>query len=80
MKSRLFQTKRLEDLSLEAAAMTHGLKRVLGPWHLIFLGIGAIVGELLSIGTLLAWMLIGFVVSFAYGIRKSKLRQQKSEP
>ena len=44
MKSRLLQTKRLEDLSLEASATTHGLKRVLGPWNLIFLGIGAIVG------------------------------------
>ena len=44
MKSRLFQTKRLEDLTREATATTHGLKRVLGAWDLIFLGIGAIVG------------------------------------
>jgi APA family basic amino acid/polyamine antiporter len=44
MKSKLFQTKRLEDLAREATATTHGLKRVLGPWDLIFLGIGAIVG------------------------------------
>ena len=44
MKSKLFQTKRLEDLTREATATTHGLKRVLGPWDLIFLGIGAIVG------------------------------------
>ncbi len=44
MKSKLFQTKSMEDLSREATATTHGLKRVLGPWHLIFLGIGAIVG------------------------------------
>jgi len=44
MKNRLFQTKRMEDLSIEAVSTTHGLKRVLGPWHLIFLGIGAIVG------------------------------------
>ena len=34
----------MEDLSIEAVSTTHGLKRVLGPWHLIFLGIGAIVG------------------------------------
>lgn len=44
MKNKLLQKKRMEDLSREASATTHGLKRVLGPWHLIFLGIGAIVG------------------------------------
>ncbi len=44
MKSRLLATKSLEDLSREASDTSHGLKRVLGPWHLIFLGIGAIVG------------------------------------
>ncbi len=44
MKSRLLATKSLEDLAREASDTTHGLKRVLGPWHLIFLGIGAIVG------------------------------------
>jgi APA family basic amino acid/polyamine antiporter len=44
MRSRLLATKSLEDLSREASDTSHGLKRVLGPWHLIFLGIGAIVG------------------------------------
>jgi APA family basic amino acid/polyamine antiporter len=44
MKNKLLATKSLEDLRREAADTTHGLKRVLGPWHLIFLGIGAIVG------------------------------------
>ncbi len=44
MKSVLFATKSLEQLSREADSETSGLKRVLGPWHLIFLGVGAIVG------------------------------------
>jgi len=44
MKSVLFATKSLEQLSLEASSESSGLKRVLGPWHLIFLGVGAIVG------------------------------------
>ena len=44
MKSVLFATKSLELLTQEADSDTSGLKRVLGPWHLIFLGVGAIVG------------------------------------
>ena len=44
MMSRLFARKSLEDLTREASSTAHGLRRVLGPWHLIFLGIGAIVG------------------------------------
>jgi len=44
MKSALFATKSFEQLSQEASSESSGLKRVLGPWHLIFLGIGAIVG------------------------------------
>jgi APA family basic amino acid/polyamine antiporter len=44
MKSRLFATKSLEQLTQEASSDESGLKRVLGPWHLIFLGVGAIVG------------------------------------
>jgi len=44
MKSALFATKSLELLSQEASSEASGLKRVLGPWHLIFLGVGAIVG------------------------------------
>jgi APA family basic amino acid/polyamine antiporter len=44
MKSVLFATKSLEQLTREADSDTSGLKRVLGPWHLIFLGVGAIVG------------------------------------
>ena len=44
MKSPLFATKSLEQLSQEASSESSGLKRVLGPWHLIFLGVGAIVG------------------------------------
>jgi basic amino acid/polyamine antiporter, APA family len=44
MKSVLFATKSLEQLSQEASSESSGLKRVLGPWQLIFLGVGAIVG------------------------------------
>jgi APA family basic amino acid/polyamine antiporter len=44
MKSVLFATKSLEQLTDEASSDASGLKRVLGPWHLIFLGVGAIVG------------------------------------
>lgn len=44
MKSVLFATKSLEQLTHEADSEASGLKRVLGPWHLIFLGVGAIVG------------------------------------
>jgi APA family basic amino acid/polyamine antiporter len=44
MKSRLFAIKSLEQLTQEASSESSGLKRVLGPWHLIFLGVGAIVG------------------------------------
>ena len=44
MKSPLFATKSLEQLTSEASSESSGLKRVLGPWHLVFLGVGAIVG------------------------------------
>jgi APA family basic amino acid/polyamine antiporter len=44
MKNKLLARKSLEDLSEEASSTERGLRRVLGPWHLIFLGIGAIVG------------------------------------
>src|SRR5215470_11414713 len=38
-----FAKKNLKDLLQEASA-GHGLRRVLGPWNLITLGIGAIIG------------------------------------
>ena len=44
MKERLLAKKSMESISAEAFGTAHGLRRVLGPWHLIFLGIGAIVG------------------------------------
>ena len=40
----LLAKKTIDQLSREAASDTSGLKRVLGPWHLIFMGVGAIVG------------------------------------
>lgn len=39
----LFRTKPLHVLMMSAES-THGLRRVLGPWNLIALGIGAIIG------------------------------------
>jgi APA family basic amino acid/polyamine antiporter len=42
--SDLLAKKSLDQLTREASSETSGLKRVLGPWHLIFLGVGAIVG------------------------------------
>jgi basic amino acid/polyamine antiporter, APA family len=44
MINALFAKKGLDQLAQEAASDASGLKRVLGPWHLIFLGVGAIVG------------------------------------
>ena len=44
MIKALMAKKSLDQLSREADSDTSGLKRVLGPWHLIFLGVGAIVG------------------------------------
>lgn len=44
MSSPLLAKKSLEDLAAEASGEASGLRRVLGPWQLIFLGIGAIVG------------------------------------
>lgn len=40
----LLAKKSLDQLTREASSESSGLKRVLGPWHLIFLGVGAIVG------------------------------------
>jgi APA family basic amino acid/polyamine antiporter len=40
----LFRTKNLDDLIAETREEGHQLKRALGPWNLIALGIGAIIG------------------------------------
>src|SRR6266581_6358410 len=40
----LFRTKSLDDLVAETREEGHQLKKVLGPWNLIALGIGAIIG------------------------------------
>jgi basic amino acid/polyamine antiporter, APA family len=77
MKSPLFATKSIELLTQEASAETSGLKRVLGPWHLIFLGVGAIVGAGIFVITghaaaqyagpavTLSFMLAGLTCAFA---------------
>jgi APA family basic amino acid/polyamine antiporter len=40
----LFRTKNLDDLLAETQEEGHQLKKALGPWNLIALGIGAIIG------------------------------------
>src|SRR5258706_8335782 len=40
----LFRTKNLDDLVAETQEEGHQLKKALGPWNLIALGIGAIIG------------------------------------
>ncbi|MEN6560501.1 MAG: amino acid permease [Acidobacteriota bacterium] len=77
MKSPLLATKSIEQLTQEAASETSGLKRVLGPWHLIFLGVGAIVGAGIFVITghaaaqyagpavTLSFMLAGLTCAFA---------------
>src|ERR1700726_1174188 len=42
--SDLFRTKKLDDLLAETREEGHQLKKVLGPWNLVALGIGAIIG------------------------------------
>jgi APA family basic amino acid/polyamine antiporter len=45
MRSNLFARKSIDDLQADAFADgEHGLKRSLGPWNLVSLGIGAIIG------------------------------------
>src|SRR5262245_38821321 len=40
----LFRTKSLDDLVAETREEGHQLKKALGPWNLVALGIGAIIG------------------------------------
>src|ERR1051326_4330360 len=42
--SQLFKTKNLDDLVAETQEEGHQLKKALGPWNLVALGIGAIIG------------------------------------
>jgi APA family basic amino acid/polyamine antiporter len=41
---RLFQTKSLDALVAETEEPEHRLKRALGPWNIVALGVGAIIG------------------------------------
>src|SRR5579859_4871168 len=54
--SELFRTKSLDDLMAETREEGHQLKKVLGPWNLVALGIGAIIGAgiFATIGTAFA--------------------------
>ena len=42
--NQLFQTKSIDRLINQAEEPEHRLKRLLGPWSLIGLGIGAVIG------------------------------------
>src|SRR5205085_6978921 len=42
--NQLFRTKSLDELVAETREEGHQLKKVLGPWNLVALGIGAIIG------------------------------------
>src|SRR6476646_5291650 len=42
--SQLWRRKSLDDLMAETQEEGHQLKKVLGPWNLIALGVGAIIG------------------------------------
>jgi APA family basic amino acid/polyamine antiporter len=77
MTNPLFAKKSISQLSQEASSETSGLRRVLGPWHLIFLGVGAIVGagifvitghaaaEYAGPAVTLSFVLAGLTCSFA---------------
>ena len=41
---RLFQTKPLDELVAETQEPQHQLRRALGPWNIVALGVGAIIG------------------------------------
>jgi APA family basic amino acid/polyamine antiporter len=67
----LFATKSVDQLRAESDA-AHGLKRTLGPWDLIMLGIGAIIGAGLFVRTAAAAannagpsVTLGFIVASA---------------
>lgn len=69
--------KSIEQLSREASSEESGLKRVLGPWNLVFLGVGAIVGAGIFVITghaaaqyagpavMLSFLLAGITCAFA---------------
>lgn len=44
MSSQLWRTKSIDRLVAETEEPTHRLKKVLGPWSLVALGIGAVIG------------------------------------
>src|SRR2546423_11070101 len=42
--NQLFRTKSLDELVAETQEEGHQLKKALGPWNLVALGVGAIIG------------------------------------
>ncbi len=73
----LLARKSMEQLTREASGEESGLKRVLGPWNLVFLGVGAIVGAGIFVITghaaaqyagpavMLSFLLAGITCAFA---------------
>ncbi len=51
MASALFRTKSIDALIADSGEGESGLKRTLGPWALVFLGVGAIIGAGLFVRT-----------------------------
>jgi amino acid transporter len=51
MASQLFATKSLEQVLKEESGGEHRLKRVLGPWSLVALGVGAVIGAGIFVST-----------------------------
>jgi basic amino acid/polyamine antiporter, APA family len=74
MIKRLFRTKSLDKILQDASESEHQLKRVLGPFDVVMLGIGAIIGSgiFATIGTAVAGDLVrpgagpAIVVSFLF--------------
>ncbi|MFO0814395.1 MAG: amino acid permease [Gemmatales bacterium] len=76
-KSQLFATKSLEQVLKEESGGEHRLKRVLGPWALVALGVGAVIGAGIFVSTgkaasetagpalMISYMLAGFACVMA---------------
>lgn len=77
MPNQLFATKSLEQVLKEESGGEHRLKRVLGPWTLVALGVGAVIGAGIFVATgkaaheiagpalMVSYMLAGFACVMA---------------
>ena len=82
MAGSLTRTKSIDRLMAEGAATTEGgLKRTLGPFALVALGIVFSVGTLMGIPTeswtpVVVWFAIGLVVYGAMRVRRTENRRE----